>query len=723
MFNAFAQFHFLRPEWFFAIIPVVLILTWLRFEKKSQGDWQNIIPKHLLKHLLHEKQGSSSNAALSLLSLLWLLSIVALAGPTWQKVPQPVYEKIQARVYVLDLSYSMYAADLKPNRIVRARLKLIDLLNSKREGLSALVVFSGDAHVVTPLTNDVNTIVSLIPALEPKIMPNIGSNAKEGVKKALELLSNTKVEKGEIILITDEVLLNDRQNINALLENSAYKLSILGVGTPEGAPINLPNGQFLKDKSGAIVIPKLNEAELKNLAEDNKGRYVKLRQDDKDVRYLHKENKLEASNDSRESQQNFDLWLEFGQWLMFPILLFAAFSFRKGWLLALLLCLNFMPLSEKVYADTQKAPQNSAQNSTQSPIQLLPQAPAQIQSPANIGASKQQNKNPQTKESAEEKPSTLEKLSENWQALWRTGDQRGIASMKAQNFSAAAKQFNNKDWKASAHYYNGQFAQAAELFSPDETSNKNQQSDTWYNRANALARSGDLNGAIKAYDKSLALNPDNEDASFNKKLVEDLKNKQPPQQQQKNDKQDKQEQKNGDQNQEQQSNGKKNDQQKGEQSDQQNSDQKNADKNDSTDNKNEQNNPDNSDSDKNDSEKNESDKSDSEQQDDQKKDGDKSDQQTKEQAEQQAEEDKKSKDKAEAEEQQAQQSDADKENSDKASEEALSPLDREKQQALEQWLRQVPDDPSGLMRRKFELENMRSKQNSRSSSNDNQQVW
>src|SRR5690606_27811940 len=143
--------------------------------------------------------------------------------------------------------------------------------------------------------------------------------AKEGVLKAIELLNNTKIEQGEIILISDEVLLNDRQNINALLENSPYKLSILGVGTAEGAPIKLPNGQFLKDSSGAIVIPKLNENDLKNLDDDNTGRYIKLRQDDKEVRYLHSENKL-ASNAARDSQQHFDLWLEAAHWLLFPII-------------------------------------------------------------------------------------------------------------------------------------------------------------------------------------------------------------------------------------------------------------------------------------------------------------------------------------------------------------------------------------------------------------------
>jgi len=641
MFNAFTEFHFLRPEWFWALLPVVLILTCLRLEKKSQGDWQHIIPKHLLKHLLHEKQGSSSNAALSLLAILWLLSTIALAGPTWQKIPQPVYEKIAARVYVLDLSYSMYAADIKPNRIVRARLKLIDLLNSKREGLSALVVFSGDAHVVTPLTTDVNTISSLIPALEPKIMPNIGSNAKAGVLKALELLTNTQIENGEIILITDEVLLNDRQNINALMENKPYTLSIMSVGTSTGAPIKLPNGQFLKDNSGAIVMPKVNEPELEKLASDNGGRYVQLRQDDKDVRYLQKEKILAASNDSRESQQNFDLWLEAGQWLMFPILLFAAFSFRRGWLLAFLFCINMLPASDKLYANEQN--QNN-----------------------------------------EQAPTIINQISDGWQALWLTPDQRGMASMQDQNFSAAAKQFTNQQWQAVAHYYNGQFAQASELFTPNEKSSKKEQADTFYNQGNALARAGHLDGAIAAYEKSLALVPDDEDTIFNKKLVEDLKEKQSkePKKQNQEQKGQDQEQKDGDKNSE-NSDGQQSDQDSKQQSDEQ------SDK----------------DSDEKSDNKNDSDKS-SEQESESKeeKNGDESNPEEK---NSDRESDENSSEAQEA---------AEGENSDN---QEPSPLDREKQQAIEQWLREVPDDPSGLMRRKFELEHKRNKSNS----NDQQQAW
>jgi len=369
MLSLLQAFHFLRPEWLLAIIPVVALLVWLRVEKTAQGDWQSLIPAHLLKHLLHEQQSGSSTMALSLLATIWMLSVFALAGPTWEKIDQPVYQKVEANVYVLDLSYSMYSADLKPNRISRARLKLIDLLNNKREGLNALVVYSADAHVVTPLTNDVNTIISLIPALEPKIMPSAGSNAKTAIRKALELLSNTQLENGKIILLSDEVLLNDRQNINAMMEKSPYQLSILGIGTLAGAPIKLPDGQFLKDDAGAIVIPKLNQNELQNLAEDNGGVYVKIRQDDKDILYIHSNNQLDDTKNSKETTQNIDLWFEAGQYIMLPILLLSALAFRRGWLLGLVLCFSLGSYPDVSYADTNntsEANTNTAKvNSTQ----------------------------------------------------------------------------------------------------------------------------------------------------------------------------------------------------------------------------------------------------------------------------------------------------------------------------------------------------------------------
>ncbi len=663
------NFHFIRPEWLLAIIPCLLILTWLRLEKRSQGDWQTLIPEHLLEHLIEERPSSSSSLALSLLAVIWLIAVLAMAGPSWEKTDQPVYQKLEARVYVLDLSYSMYSADIKPDRITRARLKLIDMLNSKREGLSALVVFSGGAHVVTPLTSDTNTIVSLVPALEPKIMPHHGSNAKEAIVKAIELLRNSKLDDGEIILISDEVLLNDRQNINALLEKTPYTLSILGIGTSEGAPIKLPNGQFLKDKQGSIVIPKLNSNELSLLAKNNAGRYSLIQNSDKDINYLLAGRTLDEDKNSQETEERFDIWFDAGQWLMFPILLLAALAFRRGWVLSLALLISFGSSSffpNPVYAETtaeMAADQNAA-------IQF-------------------------------------------WNNLWKTPDQQGIEHFKQGDFAGAAEDFSNPNWQAASRFYNGQFAEAAEQYknlSEDKGKPNEDQADNYYNLGNALARAGDLNGALKAYNQSLALRPEDEDTLFNRDLVENLKNN-PPEQNQQNSVQQNSDQQNSDQQNSDQQNS---DQQN---SDQQNSDQQNSDQQNSDQQNSDQQNSDQQNSDQQNSDQQNSDQQNSDQQnsDQQNSDQQNSDQQDPNQENAQYDS-KENNDPA---------SNGDNDNESESenkqgvlSEEDQNPLDREKQQALEQWLRQVPDDPSGLMRRKFELENQR-----RQNRNNDQQAW
>ncbi len=130
---------------------------------------------------------------------IWVLSIIALAGPAWQQIPSPVQEREDAMVIVQDLSLSMYSTDLNPSRLIRAQRKLIDTLNSrKEEGQTALVVYAGSAHTVTPLTDDIATISNMISALDPNIMPLLGSKPEEGIRLAVELLENAQLNEAKL---------------------------------------------------------------------------------------------------------------------------------------------------------------------------------------------------------------------------------------------------------------------------------------------------------------------------------------------------------------------------------------------------------------------------------------------------------------------------------------------------------------------------------------------
>src|SRR5690606_7644966 len=115
---------------------------------------------------------------------LWTLAIVALAGPVWQKIPQPVERNTEALVICWDLSPSMLAEDVKPSRPLRSRLKLIDLLQARTDGQIALIAYSAEAYTVTPLTDHRETLINLLPALSPTTLPSIGSNPEMALTAA-----------------------------------------------------------------------------------------------------------------------------------------------------------------------------------------------------------------------------------------------------------------------------------------------------------------------------------------------------------------------------------------------------------------------------------------------------------------------------------------------------------------------------------------------------------
>jgi Ca-activated chloride channel family protein len=272
---------------------------------------------------------------------------------------------------------------------------------------------------------------------------------------------------------------------------------------------------------------------------------------------------------------------------------------------------------------------------------------------------------------------------ETWQDWWRTPDQQALQALENGDAATAAKQFVDPQWKAYAEYQNGQHKEAAEHFAASESSNAH------YNRGNALAKAGDLQSALDNYEEALKKQPDFEQATFNRDLVKKLleqqkkQNQQNKQQdnQQKDDQQKDDQQKDDQQKDDQQKQGEKKSDDKQQPDQQQQDEQKNEDQ--------------------------QKEQQQSQSSDDQKK-GDNEKMNEKQHAsdEKSAEEEKK---KAEEESQakkydkkSAQENGKEKKPEDKAEAESMSQADLEKQQATEQWLRKVPDDPGGLLKNKFQ---------------------
>ena len=346
-----ANFHFLRPEWFWALLPLSLLLVAMHYVQTKKSGWHNLIAAHLSQKLLEGKIAAASNSYRWLLPISWLLAVSALAGPSWERLPQPVYQLHTGKVLVMDMSLSMRATDIKPDRLTRARYKAIDLINQSAEGEMGLVAYAGDGFVISPLSTDALNLTTLIPALEPEIMPVLGSDPMAGLQAASELLSSAGYQQGDIFWITDGIDNDQVAELREYLNGIPYRVSVLLVGTEQGAPVTLKNGQFLKNRRGDIVVPKSFDHQLKSLAAQTGGVLVHMQADASDIDYITRQTLVERdTNDEQQDDNQGDQWQEAGPWLLLPILLFAAASFRRGWLLSVVGALMLTQPTKPVYA-------------------------------------------------------------------------------------------------------------------------------------------------------------------------------------------------------------------------------------------------------------------------------------------------------------------------------------------------------------------------------------
>ncbi|MDP5071458.1 MAG: VWA domain-containing protein, partial [Congregibacter sp.] len=212
-----ANFHFLRPYWLLLMLPCAVFGLLLWRQKGQEAGWSRIVAPELLEHLMSPVSLRRSRSGLPALLLAWAIAVLAAAGPSWQQLPQPVLQKQDALVLVVDLSYSMLATDLSPSRQDRVRRKLLDLLRDRREGLTALIAYAGDAHIVAPLTDDNPTIANLLPALTPEMMPLPGSNPVDAMERAIGLLDSAGVRRGRILLVTDGIRADELGTLAGIL--------------------------------------------------------------------------------------------------------------------------------------------------------------------------------------------------------------------------------------------------------------------------------------------------------------------------------------------------------------------------------------------------------------------------------------------------------------------------------------------------------------------------
>jgi len=451
------NFHLVRPLWLLALIPLALLVWYVYRSDSGDNPWRRIVDARLLPLLMIGRAGTANRVALWLLASGWIVTVLALSSPTWERKPQPVYQTTAARVIVLELSRSMNSTDLKPSRLVRARFKVEDVLALDAEGQTGLVVYAGDAFTVSPLTRDVNTVRALLKVLEPEIMPIEGSRADLGLVKAGELLRQAGVSEGQILLITDGVDADKAaasEAAAATLRKDGYRISVLGVGSTDSAPLTDAAGRLVRDAAGNIVESRLNSATLESVAHAGGGEYRAITDDGVALQALLREPRtLRAQSGATDATAQ--AWKEQGPLLVVLLLPLAALAFRRNWLVCVLLLAGL----------------------------ASPQQPA---------------------------------MAASWSDLWARPDQQAAKALEAGDFAKAAELATDAYRRGVAEYKRGNYERALDSFSEATGA------DADYNRGNALARLGRYQDAVAAYDKSLSENPGDEDALANKAAVEAL---------------------------------------------------------------------------------------------------------------------------------------------------------------------------------------------------------
>ena len=336
MSEAWRQFHFLQPWWLLGLLALPL-LAWLA--ARGDGARRNLsrlVDAELLPHLLHGRPRGRRGPA-GLLALGWLLGVLALAGPSWSRVAQPLYADRAAQVVAISLSQRMLSRDVAPSRIDRARYKAHDLLAANRDGLNALIGYAGESFVVAPLTSDAHSLGDLLDAMAPDTMPVDGNDAAKAIAQGVKLIREAKADAGSLVLITDTADAA-AQAAARKARAAGVRVSVLGVGTPQGGPVPLAGGGFLHDAHGDLALARRDDAALAALAKAGGGRYLPMSGDGRDVAALHAQLRP-AHHAAAAAGQQGDAWQDRGPWLLLPLLLIVAAGFRRGWLLLLPLVL------------------------------------------------------------------------------------------------------------------------------------------------------------------------------------------------------------------------------------------------------------------------------------------------------------------------------------------------------------------------------------------------
>jgi Ca-activated chloride channel family protein len=526
--------------WLLLIVPAGVLLGLLR-KRGKERLLSAFADEALVAALVPAPQEISRTAKRYtwMLTLVLFFLVAALLRPQWGFSWKESKRRGSDIVLAVDVSQSMLAADVPPSRLERARRKILDLLSQLHGDRIALVSFAGAAFIETPLTLDYRAFRMFLDLLDTSLVPLQGSNVELALDKSLKALGvdeqhqATGSKRGSaIILFTDgEELDGDVGKEIARAKATGVKVFVLGLGTPEGAPISTANG-YKKDKAGRVVITKLKPEILEKIALETGGTYIQSVSSDRDLDLLYRQGIKRALSESDMKIGNEKRWHEYYQYPLFFALLLLVFG----------------PWGELLSRLVRRRDANAV-----SPLSRVVPTHLEVLLLFFLFAAPPQ--------AVAESP---ERLGEKAKRAFETGNFQESLQHFEQGEAGAADDFRFDMGRGANYYRMNKFDQAQAVFTEAarKAKEKNDKAAAYYNAANSLVQQQQYKDAIATYKQSLELNPEDQEAKDNlayaKRLLELQKQQQKQQQQNKennqNDNKDKKEDRNEQQNSDQKQN-------------------------------------------------------------------------------------------------------------------------------------------------------------------------
>lgn len=325
----FAYIHIL---WLLTLIPL-LVVGYILLTRRKRRQLALFGDPELVATLMPERSTTRSVIKFALLLLALVLLIFAAARPQFGQKEQTIKRQGIEVMVALDISNSMLAEDVAPSRLDRAKQMLSKLIDKMSEDKIGLVVFAGEAYTQLPITCDYVSAKMFLSTISPNLIQTQGTAIGSAIHTAMRSFGSEQSEAGRaIILITDgENHEDDAVEAAKHAKEAGIHLYVIGIGTSQGAPIPVPGtNNYIKDRSGQVVVTKLNEQMAKDIAQAGNGAYIHCDNTNTAMRALQQEiDKLATADiettvytDYNEQYQSFAL-------LALLILVIDCFIFNR----------------------------------------------------------------------------------------------------------------------------------------------------------------------------------------------------------------------------------------------------------------------------------------------------------------------------------------------------------------------------------------------------------